>query len=106
MVIIGLLLPRLSGAVPVHYLKRLLSYPIVGTPAALAAAVFIDANLKRHRQAALTLLVLAVIQTGVGAGVMLSGLNFAAAAFHLAMALIMLLIIGRIWASEAKGVLP
>jgi heme A synthase len=106
MVSIGLLLSLLSGAVPVHYSNRLLTYPIVGTPAALAAAVFIDAKLKRHRQAALTLLALAFIQTGVGAGVLLSGLNFAATALHLAMALIMLIIIGCIWAGEAKGVLP
>jgi len=32
-----------------------------------------------------------------------SGLNFAATAFHLAMALVMLLVMGRMWAIEASG---
>lgn len=105
---LGSWLPHLSGGVLVHYSHRLLAYLIVGTIAALAAAVFIDAKLKRHRPAALTLLALAVIQIGVGAGVVLSGLNFVATAFHLAMALIMLLVAGRIWLSEAtaKGESP
>jgi len=39
----------------------------------------------------------------VGAGVVPSGLNFVATAFHLAMALVMLLITGRIWLSEASA---
>lgn len=105
---LGSWLPHLSGGVLVHYSHRLLAYLIVGTIATLAAAVFIDAKLKRHRPAALTLLALAVIQIGVGAGVVQSGLNFAATAFHLALALIMLLVAGRIWLSEAtaKGESP
>lgn len=100
---LGHWLPHLSGNVLIHYSHRLLAYLIVCTIAAVAAAVFIDAGLKRHRPPALTLLALAVIQTGVGAGVVLSGLNFAATAFHLAMALVMLLVTGRMWAGEAKG---
>lgn len=105
---LGSWLPHLSGGVLVHYSHRILAYLIVGTIATLAAATFIDAKLKRHRPAALTLLALAVIQIGVGAGVVQSGLNFAATAFHLAMALIMLLVAGRIWLSEAiaKGESP
>ena len=100
---LGLWLPHLSGGVLVHYSHRLLAYLIVLTIAALAAAVFIDAGLKRSRPAALILLALAVIQTGAGAGVVLSGLNFAATAFHLATALVMLLVTGRMWAAEAQG---
>jgi heme A synthase len=105
---LGSWLPHLSGGVLVHYSHRILAYLIVGTIATLAAAAFIDTKLKRHRPAALTLLALAVIQIGVGAGVVQSGLNFAATAFHLAMALIMLLVAGRIWLSEAiaKGESP
>lgn len=103
---LGNWLPHLSGNVLIHYSHRLLAYLIVGTIAAVVAAVFIDARLKRHRPLALTLLVLAVIQTGVGAGVVLSGLNFAATAFHLAMALVMLLVTGRMWAGEAEGESP
>jgi heme A synthase len=103
---LGSWLPHLSGGVLVHYSHRLLAYLIVGTVVAVAAAVFIDARLKRQRALALTLLALAVIQTGVGAGVVLSGLNFAATAFHLAMALAMLLVTGCMWAGEAKGESP
>jgi heme A synthase len=103
---LGSWLPHLSGGVLVHYSHRLLAYLIVGTIAAVAAAVFIDARLKQHRPAALALLVLAVIQIGAGAGVVLSGLNFAATAFHLATALVMLLVTGRMWAGEAQGDSP
>ncbi|HTP64973.1 MAG TPA: COX15/CtaA family protein [Geobacteraceae bacterium] len=103
---LGSWLPHLSGGVLVHYSHRLLAYLIIGTMAAIVAAVFIDAGLKRHRQKTFALLGLAVIQTGVGAGVVLSGLNFAATAFHLAVALIMLLVTGLIWAGEVKGESP
>jgi len=103
---LGSWLPHLSGGVLVHYSHRLLAYLIVGTMAAIVAAVFIDAGLKRHRQRAFALLGLAVVQTGVGAGVVLSGLNFAATALHLAVALIMLLVTGLIWAGVVKGESP
>jgi heme A synthase len=103
---LGQWLPHLSGGVLVHYSHRLLAYLIVATLAAVAAAVFIDARLKRQRPAALILLTLAVIQTVIGAGVVLSGRNFAATAIHLAMALIMLLVTGRMWVAELKGDSP
>lgn len=103
---LGSWLPHLAGGVLVHYSHRLLAYLIVGTIAAVDAAVFIDASLKKHRPAALVLLILAIVQMGVGAGVVLSGLNFAATAFHLATALVMLLVTGRMWAAEAQGESP
>ena len=100
---LGSWLPHLSGGVLIHYSHRILAYLIVGTIIALVAAVFMDDRLKRHRQSALLLLILAFVQTCVGAGVVQSGLNFAATAFHLAMALVMLLVTGRMWATESAG---
>ncbi|HEX9023980.1 MAG TPA: COX15/CtaA family protein [Geobacteraceae bacterium] len=101
---LGSWLPHLSGSVLVQYSHRVLAYLIIGTIAVIAAAVFIDANLRRQRRLVLLLLGLALVQTGAGAGVVQSGLNFAATAFHLAIALVMLLVIGRMWVNE--GGLP
>jgi heme A synthase len=92
--------PHLSGSVLIHYSHRVLAYLIAGTVATLAAVVFSDTRLARHRKAVSILLCLAVIQIGVGAGVVQSGLNFAATALHLAVALSLILVIGRIWAVE------
>jgi len=100
---LGSWLPHLSGGVLIHYSHRILAYLIVGTITALAAAIFLDERLRRHRRSALFFLILVVVQIGVGAGVVQSGLNFAATAFHLAMALVMLLVMGRMWAIEASG---
>jgi heme A synthase len=100
---LGSWLPHLSGGVLIHYTHRILAYLIVGTIIALFAAIFMDDSLKRHRQSALLLLLLAFVQTCVGAGVVQSGLNFAATAFHLGMALVMLMVAGRMWAVESAG---
>jgi heme A synthase len=100
---LGSWLPHLSGGVLIHYSHRVLAYLIVGTIMALVAAIFMDHRFKRHRQSGLILLILAFVQTCVGAGVVQSGLNFAATAFHLAMALAMLLVTGRMWAVESAG---
>jgi hypothetical protein len=71
--------------------------------AALAAAVFIDTDLKIHRRLALYLLALALVQTGEGAGVVQSGLYFAATALHLVVALLMLLATGGMWVNEGES---
>jgi cytochrome c oxidase assembly protein subunit 15 len=99
---LGSWLPHLSGGVLIHYSHRILAYLIVGTITALAAAIFLDERLKGHRRSALILLLLVVLQIGIGAGVVQSGLNFAATALHLAMALVMLLVTGRMWGVEAS----
>jgi heme A synthase len=93
--------PHLSGGVLIHYSHRVLAYLVAGTLAAMVAIVFSDARLARHRKAVSILLCLSVIQIGVGAGVVQSGLNFAVTALHLAVALSLILVIGRIWAVEA-----
>ncbi len=99
---LGSWLPHLGGAVLVHYSHRLLAYLIAATIAAFAAAIFIDADLKAHRRPVLLLLALVLVQTGVGAGVVQSGLYFAATAFHLAVALLMLLVTGGMWVNEGE----
>jgi heme A synthase len=98
---LGSWLPHLSGMVLIHYSHRILAYLIVGTIMALAAAIFMDEKMKKHRQSALLLLILALVQTCIGAGVVQSGLNFAATALHLATALVMLMVTGRMWAVES-----
>ncbi len=100
---LGSWLPHLGGTILVHYSHRVLAYLIAATVAVIAAAVFIDANLGRQRRLALLLLFLTLVQIGAGAGVVQSGLNFAATAFHLAIALLMLLIAGRMWTNEGES---
>jgi heme A synthase len=100
---LGSWLPHLSGMVLIHYSHRILAYLIIGTIIALYAAIFMDERVKRHRQSALLLVILSFVQTCVGAGVVQSGLNFAATAIHLATALVMLLVTGSMWAIESAG---
>lgn len=90
-----------GGQVLIHYSHRLLAVLIVGTIAALAAAAFLDGKLARHRQATVMLFILGIVQIGAGAGVVQTGLNFAATAIHLAVALVMLMVLGRMWLREA-----
>jgi cytochrome c oxidase assembly protein subunit 15 len=91
---------NLGGQVLIQLSHRLLALLIVGTIGALTAAAFLDERLRRHRTAAASLLGLGIIQIGAGAGVVQSGLNFAATALHLTVALIMLMLLGRMWALE------
>jgi heme a synthase len=100
---LGSWLPRLDGAVLIHYTHRMLAYLIAATIVALSAAVFLDGRMAMHRRPALFLLFLVVIQIGIGAGVVQSGLNFAATALHLAVAMSMLLVTGIIWCREAAA---
>ncbi len=100
---LGSWLPHLSGLVLVQYSHRVLAYLIAATIAVIAAAVFMDAGLRGQRRPALLLLFLALVQIGAGAGVVQSGLYFAATAVHLAIALLMLLVTGRMWANEGES---
>lgn len=89
-----------GGQVMIHFSHRLLAGLIVCTVAAFAAAVFLDGKLAKHRPAMVALLSLGIVQIGAGAGVVQSGLNFAATAIHLAVALVMLMLLGRMWLRE------
>jgi heme A synthase len=89
--------PLWSGQIMIHYSHRLAAYLILATLAALFIATRVDGRLHRYRREALVLLLLCLAQIGVGAGVVLSELDFGATALHLAMVLIMLLLTGRMW---------
>jgi heme A synthase len=101
---LGRWLPHLGGIVLVQYSHRLLALLIVCSIAALAAAAFRDERLRQHRSGVVALLILGIAQIGAGAGVVESGLNFAAAAIHLALALSMLIVIGRMWFAETETI--
>ena len=95
--------PLQSGPVLFHFSHRLLAWLILGTTASLCIAAFMDARLHGQRKAALFLVVICMLQIGVGAGVVQSGLNFAATALHLAIALVMLSTLVWMWSGEVKA---
>lgn len=95
--------PLLNGPVLIHFSHRLLAYFILVTTAILYIAALMDERLHRQRKPALFLVIIGILQIGVGAGVVQSGLNFAATALHLAVALVMLSTLVCMWAREVKG---
>jgi heme A synthase len=96
----GWLPPSLTGPVFLHYSHRLAGYGIALTAMALCGAAFLDRSLGRYRGKALLLVILSLAQIGAGALVVLSGLNFAAAAVHLAIALAILSLLFHLWVAE------
>jgi len=96
----GWLPPSLTGPVFLHYSHRLAGYGIALTAMALCGAAFLDRGLGRYRGKALLLVILSLAQIGAGAFVVLSGLNFAAAAVHLAIALAILSLLFHLWVAE------
>lgn len=92
--------PVFSGMVLAHFSHRLLAYSLALTIAALCAALFVNPQMAAQRKGAAALLVLTVIQIGVGAEVVQSGLHYAATAFHLAVALAMLMLLVGMFSDE------
>lgn len=96
--------PQFGGhPVMVHLSHRFAGFLILFTFMALYAATFVEPSLTRHRNNSFILLVLCLVQVGVGAMVVLSGLSFGVTAFHLAVALGMISLLFHMWASEVKG---
>lgn len=89
--------PVFSGTVLAHYSHRILAYCLSLTIASILAAVFVNPQLAAQKKEATVLLVLVVIQIGAGAGVVQSGLHYAATAFHLALALAMIMALIRMY---------
>lgn len=89
-----------SGGAVAHFSHRLLAYVIVVTLAVFWVATRLDPRLAPHRRTALLLLVLGAVQVGIGAAVVLSGLAFGATGLHLTVALMIVLLIGRMWLAE------
>ncbi len=98
----GLVPGALSGKVLLHFSHRVLAALVLLTIAAVYVATAVDGRLARHRTAARGLLLMILAQVVVGGAVVLSRLSFVATAVHLALALGMLAILFRMWASEVR----
>ncbi|MBI1920312.1 MAG: heme A synthase [Geobacter sp.] len=92
--------PVFSEMVLAHFSHRLLAYCLALTIGALCAAIYANPNLAGQRRGAAALLILALIQIGAGAGVVQSGLHYAATALHLAVALAMMMILVGMYSTE------
>ncbi len=98
----GLVPAALSGGVLVQFSHRVLSILVLLTVVALFAATRVDPRLGRYRRHALALLLLIATQVAVGGLVVLTRLNFLSTGLHLAVALTMLLLLGRMWILEVR----
>ncbi|AJE04392.1 COX15/CtaA family protein [Geobacter pickeringii] len=95
--------PLTSAGLAAHLSHRLFAYLILVTLAVFWVATRLDARLSPHRRSALALLVLGAAQVGIGGVVVLSGLSYVATACHLAVALAIVLVMGRMWSAAVKG---
>jgi len=93
----------LAGPVLAHFSHRTFAYLVLLTAAMLYLFVRRDPRQRGNRPLALSFLVLVAVQVGVGALVVLSGLNFLATALHLAVALALLSILAHLWANAARA---
>lgn len=101
---LGRVIPSfLGGAVLVHYSHRLVGYLILLTALALYLFVRRDPRQRGNRGLAVSFLALVAVQVGVGALVVLSGLNYLATALHLAVALGMLSALGHLWVRAVRA---
>jgi heme A synthase len=103
---LGRLIPLfVGGPVLAHYSHRLVGYLILLTAIAVYLFVRRDPRQRGNRGLAASFLALVAVQVGVGALVVLSKLHFLATALHLAVALGMFSVLGRLWvhAIRAEG---
>jgi heme A synthase len=100
--------PLFAGSVLAHFSHRTLGYLVLLTAAMVYLFVRRDPRQRGNRPLALSFLVLVAAQIGVGALVVLSGLNYLATALHLAVALGMLSVLVHLWinAARAEGAAP
>ena len=98
----GFIPPALSDSrVLVHFTHRLVAYMLFLTITSLYIAALLDKSLETSRGRVSILLALITIQIAVGGAVVMSRLYYLATAFHLAVALAMLYVIGGMWAQAA-----
>ena len=95
--------PRLAGPVLTHFSHRTFGYLLLLTAISLYLFVSGDPRQREYRPLALVFLALVAVQIGVGALVVLSGLNFLATGLHLAVALGMLSVLAALWAKTARA---
>ncbi|MGC2425334.1 MAG: COX15/CtaA family protein, partial [Nitrospirota bacterium] len=98
---LGKILPPLSDPkVLAQYSHRLAAFMILATALVFYAYALVDISAAKLRVWSLAILSLVVAQIIAGAVVVMSGLYFAATAIHLAIALGLLMVIGRLWTEE------
>ena len=98
----GSWLPDVSSGKPfIQFVHRLVAYLVFLTTAVLCIMTRVDDRLDAYREAALVLLLVCLLQVAVGAAVVLTHLIPAVAAVHLAVALVMIIIVGKMWAKAA-----
>ena len=95
--------PYLDGPVLAQFSHRTLGCLVLLTAVTLFLFVIRDPRQRENRPLALAFLVLVVAQIGVGALVVLSGLNYLAAGLHLAVALGMLSVLADLWMKTARA---
>jgi len=92
--------PLYDTRLAIHIFHRLVGIVILTTLAVLAVAATRDTWLRERRAPVTALLLLCLIQIGIGAGVVLSGLHYLATALHLATALGMLGLLFQLWSAK------
>ncbi len=92
-----------DGGVLAHYSHRVMGYLVLLTAVALYLSVRRDPRQRESRGLAGAFLFLVAAQVGVGALVVLSGLEFLAAALHLVVALGILSVLGHLWVHAVRA---
>jgi heme A synthase len=92
-----------DNGVLAHYSHRVMGYLILLTALALYLSIRRDPRQRENRGLATAFLFLVAVQVAVGALVVLSGLEFLAAALHLAVALGILSVLGHLWIHAVRA---
>ncbi len=93
----------LGGGVLAHYSHRVTGYLVLLTAVAIFLFVRRDPRQRRNRGLAALFLVLVAAQVALGALVVMSRLQFAATALHLAVALGILSVLGSLWVQAVRA---
>ncbi|HEY3490096.1 MAG TPA: COX15/CtaA family protein [Candidatus Deferrimicrobiaceae bacterium] len=100
----GSWLPAISSGKPfIQFVHRLAGYLVFLTTAVLCIMTRVDDRLDPYREDALALLAVCLLQIAIGVAVVLSHLVPAIAAVHLAVALGMIVLVGKMWARAAAA---
>jgi heme A synthase len=96
----GLVPGVLADGVLIQFSHRVLAALVALTIVALWAATALDDHLRKHRRMAGVLVLMILAQIAVGGAVVLTRLYFLSTALHLAVALVMLMMLARMWVRE------
>ncbi|HSL99823.1 MAG TPA: COX15/CtaA family protein [Candidatus Limnocylindria bacterium] len=96
----GLIPGVLADGVLIQFSHRVLAVLVALTIVAFWAAAALDDRLRRHRRMAVGLFCMILAQIAIGGAVVLTRLYFLSTALHLAVALVMLMMLARMWVRE------